>query len=230
MMQEYLDVLLPLGSAWLAGSLIGMERSYHGRPAGFRTHALVCLSSALLMLATIHQSEWIGELAQDTVATDPTRMAQGIMTGIGFIGAGVIFQEGLTVHGLTTAASIFMTAALGILFGIGYYLPAIITTLITLTVLGMFRVIERHTPTQNILKHSLRFSRDQVMDEKEVRKLLSDHEFVITKMGYALNSDGNTFEYRMLIGTIKPSNIGALANTLRERTDVLEYTISPMGN
>lgn len=229
-MQHYIEILIPLGSAWLAGSLIGLERSYHGRPAGFRTHALVCLSSALLMLATIHQGEWIGDLAKGTVATDPTRMAQGIMTGIGFIGAGVIFQEGLTVHGLTTAASIFMTAALGILFGIGYYLPAVLATAITLTVLGMFRVIERHLPTQNILKHYLRFPRDRTLEESAVRTLLKEHGFVISKMAYSLSEDGRTFEYRMLIGTLDADNISRLANVLRERPDVLEYSISPMGS
>jgi len=230
MPQEYVEILVPLCSAWLAGGLIGFERSYHGRPAGFRTHVLVCVSSALLMLATMHQEQWLGDLAAGTVTTDPTRMAQGIMTGIGFIGAGVIFQEGLTVHGLTTAASIFMTAALGILFGIGYYVPAILTTAITLIVLGLFRVIERHLPTQTILRHSLRFARDKVLDEATVRELLRKHGFVITKMGYSLSEDGSVFEYRMLIGTLKSRNIGELANDLRERQDVVEYSISPMGS
>ncbi|MBW3566815.1 MAG: MgtC/SapB family protein [Proteobacteria bacterium] len=230
MPQEYLEILIPLCSAWAAGSLIGLERSYHGRPAGFRTHALVCLSSALLMLATVHQEQWIGGLAADTIATDPTRMAQGIMTGIGFIGAGVIFQEGLTVHGLTTAASIFMTAALGILFGIGYFVPAILATTITLIVLGIFRVLEGHLPTQNILKHSLRFSRDNVLEENAVRDLLREHGFVISQMGYTLEDDGNVFEYRMLIGTVDPKNIGRLADTLRARNDVIEYRLAPMGS
>lgn len=230
MPENYLDILLPLCSAWLAGSVIGLERSYHGRPAGFRTHALVCLAAALLMLATVHQSEWIGGLSVATVTTDPTRMAQGIMTGIGFIGAGVIFQEGLNVHGLTTAASIFMTAALGVLFGIGYYTPAIIAAVITVTVLALFRVLERHIPTQNILKHALRFDRDRTLPEPEVRELLREHGFVIAKMGYALSHDGTAFEYRMLIGTIDAGNITRLASTLRARPEVLEYTLTPMGS
>lgn len=230
MPQQYIEILVPLCSAWLAGSLIGLERSYHGRPAGFRTHTLVCLSSALLMLATVHQQEWIGSLSLDTITTDPTRMAQGIMTGIGFIGAGVIFQEGLTVHGLTTAASIFITAALGILFGIGYYAPAIATTIITLAVLGLFRVLERHIPTRNILKHVLRFARDRVMSEHDVRALLRSHGFIIAKMGYALSQDGDAFEYRMLIGTLDEDNVGRLAEALRTRPDVLEYSLAPMGS
>lgn len=230
MPQDLLPILLPLGSAWLAGSLIGLERSYHGRPAGFRTHALVCMSGALLMLATVHQSEWIGDLPMNAVATDPTRMAQGIMTGIGFIGAGVIFQEGLTVHGLTTAASIFMTAALGILFGIGYYVPAVIATLIALTILAVFRWIERLIPTQTILKHELRFARERVLGEDEMRQMIAEHGFTITKMGYGLDEDGRSFEYRMLIATLDENNVGRLARSLRQREDVIEYSLAPMVN
>ena len=230
MPEEYIAILAPLGSAWLAGSLIGLERSYHGRPAGFRTHALVCMASALLMLATVHQQEWIGGLAEGTVATDPTRMAQGIMTGIGFIGAGVIFQEGLTVHGLTTAASIFMTAALGVLFGIGYYLPAVTATIITIAVLAIFRRLETHIPTQTILKHELRFARERVLGEDDVRQLMSEHGFSVTKIGYRLCEDGRTFEYRMLITTLDASNVARLAKALRARAEVMEYSLAPMVN
>ena len=102
------------------GAMIGFERTFHGRPAGFRTHALVCIASAVLMIVTVYQNQWMTEVAHEAIRTDPTRMAQGIMTGIGFLGAGVIFKEGLTVRGLTTAASIWVTAAIGILIGIGF--------------------------------------------------------------------------------------------------------------
>ena len=112
-----LAVLTRIAVALVLGGMIGFERTFHGRPAGFRTHSLVCVASALLMLVTVYQSEWMTSAPIDTIRTDPTRMAQGIMTGIGFLGAGVIFKEGLTVRGLTTAASIWMTAAIGILVG-----------------------------------------------------------------------------------------------------------------
>src|SRR4026207_1071391 len=118
-------------AALLAGALIGYERSYHGRPAGFRTHALVCTASSLLMLVTVYEAHWVRATA-DLVRLDPTRMAQGIMTGIGFLGAGVIMKDGLSVRGLTTAASIWITAAIGILTGIGFYFPAILATVFTL--------------------------------------------------------------------------------------------------
>ena len=114
MADEYLEILLRLASAVVVGGLIGIERSYHGRPAGFRTHTLVCMASALLMLVTVYESQWFVSGRLERVVVDPTRMAQGIMTGIGFLGAGVIMKEGLSVRGLTSAASIWITAAIGL--------------------------------------------------------------------------------------------------------------------
>src|SRR5512134_648077 len=158
--QDYLVILEHLLVALGAGGLIGFERSYHGRPAGFRTHALVCVASSALMLVTMYQSHWYPEAFAGRVALDPTRMAQGIMTGIGFLGAGVIFKEGLTVRGLTTAASIWVTAAIGILAGIGFYFPVVVTTLLTLLTLSLFRWIETMMPGQHYAHLEVRFSRN----------------------------------------------------------------------
>src|SRR5471030_336413 len=139
---HYLEITVHLASAWLAGSLIGLERSFHGRPAGFRTHALVCLASAVLMMITAYQSDWLTSTLPNTIRADPQRMAQGIMTGIGFLGAGVIFKEGLSERGLTTAASIWVTAAIGILVGIGFWFAAVVGAAAALIVLALFRYIE----------------------------------------------------------------------------------------
>ena len=138
----FYKITIHLLSAVLAGGAIGIERSFHGRPAGFSTHALVCLSSSLLMTVTVFQGSWLTVSNGTLYSTDPTRMAQGIMTGIGFLGAGVIFKEGLNVRGLTTAASIWITAGIGILLGIGFYFPAILATALTLIILSLFRWIE----------------------------------------------------------------------------------------
>ena len=109
----------------------------------------------------------------DAIRTDPTRMAQGIMTGIGFLGAGVIFKEGLTVRGLTTAASIWITAAIGILVGIGFWYAAILGAVATLIVLALFRFIEARLPSEFYAHHMLRFARDHVMSEQDMHKLIA---------------------------------------------------------
>src|SRR5437660_2180459 len=148
MSHDDIVIIVRVAGALLIGGLIGFERTFHGRPAGFRTHALVCVASYLLMLVTVYQIQWMTVVPLDAIRSDPTRMAQGIMTGIGFLGAGVIFKEGLTVRGLTTAASIWVTAAIGILVGIGLYVPAAFGTAATLGVLASFRVIEMRLPSE----------------------------------------------------------------------------------
>src|SRR5437870_6531805 len=169
---EELVIILRVLGAMVIGAAIGFERTFHGRPAGFRTHALVCVASALLMIVTVYQGEWMTAMPIDTIRTDPTRMAQGIMTGIGFLGAGVIFKEGLTVRGLTTAASIWVTSAIGILVGIGFWFAAIIGALVRLLLLGLFRYIEARLPSEFYAHHMLRFARDHVIGEEEVHRLI----------------------------------------------------------
>jgi putative Mg2+ transporter-C (MgtC) family protein len=216
--------------ALVIGALIGLERSFHGRPAGFRTHALVCVASALLMLITVYQNEWMTHVSPEAIRTDPTRMAQGIMTGIGFLGAGVIFKEGLTVRGLTTAASIWVTSAIGILVGIGFWMPALLGTFATLAVLSAFRVIESRMPSEFYAHHHLRFRRDAVMSEGEVRELVGKHGFSVANLHSRLIDEGRYFEYRMVIRTRDASNSHALAKHLLQLPEVIEFRISPTGD
>ncbi len=228
---DYIVITIHLASALAAGGVIGLERSYHGRPAGFRTHTLVCLASSLLMLVTLYQWKWLpGSASLDTVRTDPTRMAQGIMTGIGFLGAGVIFKEGLSVRGLTTAASIWITAAIGILIGVGFYYPAILTTVLTLGTLSIFRWIEAKLPSHFYAHHFIRFDRNKAMEEKEVKTLLVAHGFTIANMSYRVSDDGLSFEYRMAIRTNDSNNLSTLAQSLRNLERVRAFRISPTGD
>ena len=221
------SITVNLAAAWLAGAAIGLERSFHGRPAGFRTHALVCLSSALLMLVFNYQEDWLGSIPTETIRTDPTRMAQGIMTGIGFLGAGVIFKEGLTVRGLTTAASIWTTAAIGILLGVGLYYPALLATIVSLGTLSAFRWIEARIPTQIHAQHIIRFLADRTMSEADLRTMLVRHGFSVAKMAYRLEEGGGVFEYRMMLRTLRKDDLERLAVDLRKIEGVLEFRIVP---
>ncbi len=223
------DVILHLASALVAGGAIGIERSFHGRPAGFRTHALVCLASALLMLLTVYQADWFPAGA-DIMRIDPTRMAQGIMTGIGFLGAGVIFKEGISVRGLTTAASIWITSAIGVLMGSGLYYPAVAGTVATLGVLAGFRWIENRIPSHRFAHHRVRFDRDNVMPEQAFRDLLARHGFSISGLTYRLTDDGRTFEYRMTVRTNDEANFTRLARSLSALPPVREFHLSPAGD
>ncbi|MGB9750421.1 MAG: MgtC/SapB family protein [Caldisericia bacterium] len=134
-MNEYLDITLRLLISIILGALIGIERERRNRPAGLRTHVLVSLGSALFTITSIQFSKMYG-------GVDPSRVAANIVTGIGFLGAGTIMREGLTVRGLTTAATIWVSSAIGLSCGMGYYIPAIITSISTFLILILLRNLE----------------------------------------------------------------------------------------
>lgn len=230
MEREYLTILLHLGLAVLAGGLIGLERTYHGRPAGFRTHTLVCTASSLLMLLTVYQWQLLTNAPLETLRVDPTRMAQGIMTGIGFLGAGVIMKEGLTVRGLTTAASIWITAAIGILIGIGFYFPAIIATLLTLGTLSLFRWVETIMPTLYYARLHVRFKRQETPAESELCHLINQQDFSVANLSYQLKEEGKFFEYQMTVRTQNKDNYRKLAEILIALDKVQEFGITPTGD
>jgi putative Mg2+ transporter-C (MgtC) family protein len=227
---EELVIIGRVAGALAIGAMIGFERTFHGRPAGFRTHSLVCVASALLMIVTVYQNEWMTLVEADAIRTDPTRMAQGIMTGIGFLGAGVIFKEGLTVRGLTTAASIWITAAIGILVGIGFWFAAIVGAVATLCVLALFRFVEARLPSEFYAHHMLRFARDKVMSEADLHKMIGDHGFSIANLSSRLAEGGQHFEYRMIIKSRNRSASEALSKHLRGLREVVEFRITPTGD
>jgi putative Mg2+ transporter-C (MgtC) family protein len=179
---------------------------------------------------TVYQNDWMTQVAVEAIRTDPARMAQGIMTGIGFLGAGVIFKDGLTIRGLTTAASIWITAAIGILVGIGFWFPAIVGTVASLIVLSAFRWIEVRMPSEFYAHFHVRFRRDAVMDQTAVEKLVAEHGFSVANLHTRLIEEGQLFEYRMVIKNLKRANAQTLSKALLARPDVVEFRISPTGD
>lgn len=224
-----IEMVLRLLAALAAGALIGYERSYQGRPAGFRTHALVCTASSLLMLVTVYEAAWV-QTAAESIRTDPTRMAQGIMTGIGFLGAGAIMKDGLSVRGLTTAASIWITAAIGILAGIGLYFPLVVSVAITVGVLSFFRRIEAWMPTQAYYQFDVRVSRDAGLDEDALRELLTRMGFSVANFSHRYDGEGGIRRHGMVLRTSDRGGTQRLADALEGHAAVLEFRIAPTGD
>jgi putative Mg2+ transporter-C (MgtC) family protein len=224
------EMMLRLIAALVAGTFIGYERSFHGRPAGLRTHVLVCLASSLLMLVTVYEDHWVRIVGESRL--DPTRMAQGIMTGIGFLGAGVIVKEGLNVRGLTTAASIWITAAIGILAGVGLYLPMGVSVILTLAVLSVFRWIEMRVPTQAYYYFEIRYSREGNLSEEAMRELLKKLGFSLANFSYRLDgsSTDRVLRHSMTLQTTDRGAAPRLARWLEENTTVHEFRLSPSGD
>ena len=133
-MDDVIPMLVSLG----LGTLVGWERQVGRKPAGLRTHVLVCLGSTMFVLTTGHAVAALG-----TGNLDPTRIVHGVITGVGFLGAGSIMRREGCVQGLTTAASVWMVAAIGVAVGVNAYVLAIIGTVLALIVLEGFRWVER---------------------------------------------------------------------------------------
>jgi len=135
-----IQIVLQLFLATVLGGLVGLEREYRRRAAGLRTHSLVCLGSALFTI--ISSESFYQQLDVIGVSFDPSRIISGIVLGVGFIGAGLIMHHGSKVEGLTTAAGIWVVAAIGIAVGIELYLVAVSTALLTLGILAVLRPLE----------------------------------------------------------------------------------------
>jgi hypothetical protein len=146
------------------------------------------------------------------------------------LGAGVIFKEGLTVRGLTTAASIWITAAIGILIGVGFYFAAIVGAAATLAVLAAFRFLERRLPTEYYAHHSVTFERKAVMAEDDLRRLIGDHGFSVANLSYRLIGADTLFEYVMVIKSRDRRDSEALSQHLCRLPEVLEFRIEPRGD
>ncbi|MDD5044687.1 MAG: MgtC/SapB family protein [Candidatus Omnitrophica bacterium] len=138
MLTSYSIFIRLLLSVLLSG-LVGLERQLHRRTAGLRTHILVCMGSCLIMLTSLY----IFDIYKDKSSLDPARIAAGVITGIGFLGAGAIIRSGEAVKGLTTAASLWIVAGIGLAVGCGFYFAAIISSILALIVLLFLRHVEK---------------------------------------------------------------------------------------
>lgn len=230
MENELLTSSVRLIAALVAGGCIGLERTYNGRPAGFRTHTLVCTASSALMLLAVFQWQSVSNAPLETIRVDPTRMAQGIMTGIGFLGAGVIMKERLSVRGLTTAASIWITASIGILIGMGLYITALISVLLCVGTLTTFRYLENTIPNLQYAILDIRFLRREQMHRDELIELIKQHEIKVANCSYHLREQGVYFQYSMTVQTRNINNFDHLSETLNHNDKVNEFKIVPIGN
>jgi len=134
-MDLQLESIIKILVAVLVGGLIGLERESANRPAGLRTHILVCVASAMVMDMNLI-------VAQDYFNADPMRLGAQVISGMGFLGAGTIIKEGATVKGLTTAAGLWSVACLGLVVGSGQFLMAVFATLVMLITLKTFNQLE----------------------------------------------------------------------------------------
>lgn len=219
-----ISVFITLSLSVIAGGAIGLERTVSGSPAGFRTHVLVCLASTLLTLISTHQVSLMADIPQEILRIDPTRMAQGIMTGIGFLGAGVIIKTGVTIRGLTTAASLWITAAMGILVGVEFYIAAALGTITILSTLVIFRWVESVIPTHHFGKIKIVVNNMDDATEEILFSFLKECNITPLKVSYESEKQGK-YEYRITSKTHNLSNHRKLAIKLTESSLVTKFDV-----
>jgi len=173
---EIIEVILKLVLAIALGGLIGLEREASQKPAGFRTNILVCVGSAMMMMLAVMLIQGKGGTTDTLV-----RMAAGVITGIGFLGAGTILHARGTIAGLTTASTLWLVAGLGLVIGAGYYVPALIFTALTIATLVLFRKVEESYLRRAQFHYHVKFKqRPYILSS--LRKLALHHGIRLEKM------------------------------------------------
>ena len=187
-----MEFLWRLLAATAMGAAIGIEREYHAKEAGIRTHLLVALGSCLFMILSAYGFDAF--LAKDHTSFDPSRIASQVVTGIGFIGAGTIILQKQVVRGLTTAAGLWVTAAIGLACGIGMYVIAIVTTVLVLVSLG---VINIYLPYFAQKERTITFLIEDYKVLTDVLESLRKEK--ITILNYEMHKDADEKNGKMLV-------------------------------
>jgi putative Mg2+ transporter-C (MgtC) family protein len=229
MMPIYAQISIDLGAAWAAGALIGAERGFHGRSAGIRTHALVSLAAAAAVMVSLAPTFTPGVFPGGAPRLDPTRLAQGVMTGVGFLGAGVIFKEGVNVQGLTTAAAVWATAAIGLLFGLGAFIPGSLATIDVIATLLILRWLEDLVPSQVYAWSVFRFRSADAPDKGGLQALLEAKGVSFRELSYGRSSQGALLEFSGNLMAREDRAFDELAAHLRTLPGLVEFELSRIG-
>lgn len=205
-------MVIRLLMATALGALIGVEREYHAKEAGVRTHLLVAVGSCLFMILSAYGFDAF--LDQDHVSFDPSRIAAQVVTGIGFLGAGTIILQKQVVRGLTTAAGVWVTAAIGLACGVGMYLIAAVTTVIVIASLGLINVF---LPYVSQCDRRITFLVEDYVVLTEVMENLRREK--ITVLNYEMHKDAEENNGKMLVSLEvrmqRYDNIKSIASILR---------------
>jgi putative Mg2+ transporter-C (MgtC) family protein len=202
--------------AVILGGLIGMERETHKQLAGFRTHILICVGSTLLMILSIY----IAQSIPDVKAGDPGRIAAQVVTGVGFLGAGAIMRIGANVRGITTAATIWVVAAVGLVVGAGMYLAAIICTGIIIFTLIVLDKFEKRLFQEHFFKTVRVYFTMCVHDTDPVVDLVKNHKIKVKTTEVTHLFEKNKTRLTIYIDVAGHMDTKAMCDTLRKHESI----------
>ncbi|HEX6704122.1 MAG TPA: MgtC/SapB family protein [Albitalea sp.] len=187
-----------MAGALLLGWAVGYERYFRGRASGTQVYCLVCTTSCAVTLLAGFPSLWYWGTAHEIGGGDPTRVIGSILTGVGFLGAGIIVQTGMNVRGLTTAASIWGSAAIGILVGVGFYLPAIGLTALFVISMAIVPWIEHRLPARAVMAGKIRFREGHTPQPELIQRYLTERGMSIPPESLTIIHSQGHFELRCL--------------------------------
>jgi len=194
-----LDIIVKLMLAALAGGLVGLEREKHGRPAGLRTNLLVAVGSCVMVIVSeAFFVKYAMYNAESALRIDPSRVAAQIVTGVGFLGAGVILKEGATVRGLTTAASLWTVSGLGMAFGMGFYSLGGIATILVLVSLSFLKRLDPIIRKDRFLTLTVTAVNRQGLLE-ELQDIFNLRKLLVSDLSSSLDLEENEIFYQMVI-------------------------------
>lgn len=217
------EIVIRLLLGALFGGIIGFERQRHGRPAGFRTHLLVSVASVLVMLISeyFHFRETFDPAY---VRVDPGRIAAGAITGIGFLGAGVIVKAGANVHGLTTAACLWIVSAIGLALGSGLYLAAGLSFVVTIIALWLFEKLEHGMPKRFYRKFEV-VTDSAAVQEEDLLELLGRSGTEVKNVDYGFDSARAEKTFTITITLRDPLSLGPLLRETASLPFVKGYSL-----
>ena len=228
-----LIIFLNLLGALALGLIVGYERSYHGRAAGMRTYGLVCMASAALTVLAGYPTFWYGGQVFTHIDVDPTRIIQGIVTGVGFLGAGVIMREGMSISGLTTAASLWASSAIGIMVGVGFYPAAILLALLSAACMMWVSKLQNWLPSRQAVAVVLQFKKGYAPSEAGLRERALIHGYEIASGTLSINFKDGMPEWKFVaiaLGKGKGTTMTDLAQELTSFDGVENFFLSHSRN
>jgi len=229
-----LNIFLNAIGALALGLLVGYERFYRGRAAGMRTYGLVCMSACALTVMSGSPEYWYGgHIAASIKSVDPSRVIQGIITGVGFLGTGVILRDGLSISGLTTAALIWVVAAIGVLVGAGFYSTAIMMALLASGCMMWGTRIENMLPARHAIAVTLHFHKDVELTEGDLTRLMRTQGYEVAHDSFSITLKDQHPEWRFVAvsqGRKKSVSFVKLSESLKQAQDIKDFTIAHARN
>ena len=206
-------VMLHLLGAFVIGLLVGYERTYHGRAAGMRTFGLVCMATAAVTVIGGYAHFWYG--GQGTVAfsgADLSRVVQGVLTGIGFLCAGVIMKDGFNISGLTTAASIWTVAVIGVLIGVGLFIAAMSLAALCAICMVLVSKLEAKLPLRHAVAVSLSFGEGVEPAEGDLRAIALRFGYVMASSTITIAQDNGNRNWNFIAVALSRDATGPLSD------------------